>query len=171
MGGLRGTAHSQLPSVGIARLHRYYLPIRLPAAHLFSSFRCPTYRCAARCNGSSRFSPVDVMPLYSMADLRPRGALHILAIASMQMLLSVQAKPLAHQLIISGLKCLMTLLSNFLRLTLYVTVASPRLLSVVWLHLAEWGFHPLNITPLAGRTARICPLALFFQKLFAQAGI
>ena len=62
-----------------------------------------------------------------MADLRPRGAERLLACVRSRSCCLPCSKACRHtRRLISGLKCLMTLLPNFLRLTLRVTTASPR---------------------------------------------
>ena len=126
-GGLRGTARSRLPSIGITRLHRYYSPVRLPAIHLSFSFRCLIYPHSALNKGNHGFSPVDAVSLYSMAGLRPRDAGHLLARVRLCPYCLPCSKACRHtRRLISGLKRLLTLLPDFLRLTLHVTMASPR---------------------------------------------
>ena len=115
-------------------LHRHYPTsmvlfarptTRFPFALLLSLLGIPLSRIYIK--EISGFSPVDVMSLYSMADLRPRGANYWLANIRQQLCCLPFSKERRHtRRLISGLKCLMTLLPNFLRLTLCVTTASPR---------------------------------------------
>ena len=79
MEGLRGTAHSRLPSGGIARLLRYYPSIRLPVFRLPSFVSCRAYRMVTPHAGRYRLSPVIAMSLCGMADSKPRSAAQYLA--------------------------------------------------------------------------------------------
>ena len=118
---------------------------------LLSLSDIPLHRiCTREITGSPQLTQ---MSLYSMADLRPRDANHKLAFALYGCVAFHVVKHVGTpESWFRGCNALWPYCLASYAWPSVLPQQAQGSLSVVRLHLTEWGFHPLNIASLAGRT-------------------